>query len=229
MQRVDQLKVFKKRFVFVFLILSISLVFFSCAGYSYEGYYPVPITTSENTYIRFRFENKRSEEEKQLLNDKDRYWKFFSYGFHVWIWTNSKLFTNVKKFRTINPEMSYWQRYYKPGTLYYRVGVDSLTFVEGCEYKMPIPVGKTKYKFSFGVNDPDRAAALVKTIDVPPNHSIRVVFDIGGPPQDDDEEDENVIRSRDFKKKRVPIRISVEPNPEPDEDKICELPKHPRD
>ncbi|EKO68775.1 putative lipoprotein, partial [Leptospira interrogans serovar Canicola str. Fiocruz LV133] len=62
-----KLKVFKKRFVFVFLILSISLVFFSCAGYSYEGYYPVPITTSENTYIRFRFENKRSEEEKQLL------------------------------------------------------------------------------------------------------------------------------------------------------------------
>ncbi|EKR57254.1 putative lipoprotein [Leptospira interrogans serovar Grippotyphosa str. LT2186] len=226
MQRVGKLmKLQPPRIALNILVIFNIIMFLSCAGYAYEPYYPVPVTTSKNTYLRFRFENKRSEEEKQLLNDKDRYWKFFSYHFHVRIWTSGELFKNVKEFRTINPEVKYWRRYYKPGTIYYRVGINPLYFVEGCEYKMPIPIGKTKFEFSFYGDEPFRFADMIKIFDIQPNHSIRVIFDIDGSPQEEDER-ETQYRSN---KNRVPIRISVEPNPEPDEDKICELPKHPRD
>lgn len=102
------------------------------------------IVTSENTYIRFRFENKRAENEKQALNGIFRSWNYFEYRFQVKIWTNAEIFKNVKEYRTINPTRSYWEKYYKKESSYYGSGINSLYFVEGCDYRMPIPVGKTK-------------------------------------------------------------------------------------
>lgn len=65
---------------------------------------------------------------------------------------------------------------------------------------------------------------MIKTLDVPPNHSIRVIFDIDGPPQ---EEDEDAIEKGHRRRKseyQIPMRVTIESNPDPDEDKPYELP-----
>ncbi|TGK34924.1 hypothetical protein EHQ12_16175 [Leptospira gomenensis] len=209
----------------LYLIAAFILIVFlmiSCAGYVYEPFRPLAVTTSQNTYVRFKFENKRNDSEKAILQDKDRIAKFFTYSFRVSIWDHQELFTKVKDFRTINPYFEYWQRYYNQ-TRMLRYGIHSLSFVENCEYKMPIPVGINKYKFDFSANDPRRLAKIVKTLNVPPNHSIRIIFDIDGPPQvgDEVESDEGTY----FKSHQIPISLEIIPNPEPDIDKPCEIPE----
>ncbi|MDV6236439.1 hypothetical protein CH379_012455 [Leptospira ellisii] len=207
--------------VILIIFFGICILLISCAGYVYEPFNPKPVTTSENTYVWFKFENKRTDSERAILQDKDRVAKFFTYHFQVSIWDHQEFFIKVKDYRTINPYFEYWQRYYKQ-TRMLRYGINSLTFVEGCEYKMPVPVGINKYKFDFGADDPRRLARIIKTLNVPANHSIRIVFDIDGPPQVEPEEQEEY--GQNVKKYQVPIKLTVERNPEPDIDKPCEIP-----
>ncbi|PJZ52138.1 hypothetical protein CH380_16485 [Leptospira adleri] len=96
---------------------------------------------------------------------------------------------------------------------------------------MPAPVGRNKYFFEVGFQAYLRSGSLESEFDLPPNHSIRLNFI-----PKDIEVQRIHFADQAFKdpKDRVPMLVkerifeivaTVEPNPDPDEDKICEIPK----
>ncbi|EMN73260.1 hypothetical protein Lepto1489_22225 (plasmid) [Leptospira interrogans serovar Bataviae] len=93
---------------------------------------------------------------------------------------------------------------------------------------MPTPAGSNKYSFDVDFQAYQRSGSLESEFDLPPNHSIRLNFvpkDIEVPFSEEafkDPKDRKVILK---KKKIFEIIAIIEPNPEPDEDKPCEIPK----
>ncbi|WP_207796153.1 hypothetical protein, partial [Leptospira ellisii] len=60
-----------------------------------------------------------------------------------------------------------------------------VSFYEGCDYRMPAPVGKTTYEFKFFNSmgkRPQRSEQYYRKIDLPPNHSIRLKIILAEPP-----------------------------------------------
>ncbi|ULG94523.1 hypothetical protein [Leptospira interrogans] len=134
----------------------------------------------------------------------------------------------------MNPSENYYYR--KQDGLYRNIffqisGNMREDFLIDCEYRMPTPAGSNKYSFDVDFQAYQRSGSLESEFDLPPNHSIRLNFvpkDIEVPfvPFSEeafkDPKDRKVILK---KKKIFEIIATVEPNPEPDEDKPCEIPK----
>ncbi|MBM9578638.1 hypothetical protein JWG45_15945 [Leptospira sp. 201903070] len=96
---------------------------------------------------------------------------------------------------------------------------------------MPAPVGRNKYVFEVDFQAYQRSGILESEFDLPANHSIRLDFI----PKDIEVEkihpyDQAFTKPKDrvpmlVKERIFEITATVEPNPEPDEDKPCEIPK----
>ncbi|MBM9578637.1 hypothetical protein JWG45_15940 [Leptospira sp. 201903070] len=91
---------------------------------------------------------------------------------------------------------------------------------------MPAPVGKRTFEFVFynrlGKRS-QKSHQLFHKYNLPPNHSLRLNIVRWLPPN----RDPNLWINRTFKHYDPEFEIvaTVEPNPEPDEDKPCEIPK----
>ncbi|MBM9578630.1 hypothetical protein JWG45_15905 [Leptospira sp. 201903070] len=106
------------------------------------------------------------------------------------------------------------------------LGAHSLRFYEGCDYRMPAPLGKHNYEFifnSFQGNSHKQSGKLIKTIDLPPNHSIRLNVSPAELPYPNPKDWTQKLMNENAYE--IEITATVEPNPEPDEDKPCEIPK----
>nr|WP_000659476.1 hypothetical protein [Leptospira interrogans] len=109
-------------------------------------------------------------------------------------------------------------------------GTGQFELVTGCVYKIPIPDGDNLFEFYIGIPK-ILPASLIKNILVPKGHSLILQFEVK------ETEisyvhlwDQAFTKPKDIvpiveKKPKLEIIASVEPNPDPDEDKLCEIPK----
>ncbi|TGM58946.1 hypothetical protein EHQ97_07235 [Leptospira adleri] len=92
---------------------------------------------------------------------------------------------------------------------------------------MPAPSGTHKFEFTFNSlrgNTPMQSGKLIKTIDLPPNHSIRLNIVPAALPYSNPKD--WTQRMTNENAPEIEIIATVEPNPDPDEDKPCEIPKN---
>ncbi|PJZ51204.1 hypothetical protein CH380_21335 [Leptospira adleri] len=98
-----------------------------------------------------------------------------------------------------------------------------IRFYEDCDYRIPLSKGKVKYEFQIFIRNPKQNATLIKTIDLPPKHSIRLNIVPAELPYPNPKDWTQKIENENAPE--IEIVATVEPNPDPDEDKICEIPK----
>uniref|UniRef100_UPI001C37B208 hypothetical protein n=1 Tax=Leptospira alexanderi TaxID=100053 RepID=UPI001C37B208 len=130
----------------------------------------------ENTYVKFKMPTMKDFE---IINEhisKDSY---------VFVGEIKKkgILANIQftAFDTglMNPSENYY--YHKQDGLYRNIffqisGNMRTRFLEGCEYRMPAPVGKKTYIFGLNFQAYQRSGSLESEFDLPPNHSIRLNF-----------------------------------------------------
>ncbi|MBM9578632.1 hypothetical protein JWG45_15915, partial [Leptospira sp. 201903070] len=72
------------------------------------------------------------------------------------------------------PDEDYWIRKYKVIFPEFSKDGREIRFYEGCDYRIPLSKGKSKFEFQIFLRSPKQSGKLIKTIDLPPNHSIRL-------------------------------------------------------
>lgn len=209
----------------IFMIFSIVSFIQCCAGLIYEPYHPTKVENSKNTYVRFTFKNVRSQYDISAFRESSlRMFDFYYYNFIVKMWTRDEVFPTKMVYRTINPVSDYWKKYYRNDSYFYRRAANSIYFVEGCEYKMPIPAGANRYLFSFWSEYPSVNASKISALNVPENHSVRVEIDLNGSKLSQEEKNHLETNGIHLNRDSVSIKLTIEPNPRDDEDRICEIP-----
>lgn len=165
----------------------------------------------EKSYIRFQFANSRPknlEKAKSLIKP--------IYELAVGIENPKFRFFSEKEY--FQPIFIFADHYRKYDRKIIPVASD-FRYVEGCEYRIGIPSGTNTFRFEFGAEEPLRIAKLIKTIDVPPDHSIRLKIDLSMVGQINKEEENHV--PSEFRKYQVPILVSIERNPASERVKMC--------
>ncbi|WOT13276.1 hypothetical protein [Leptospira interrogans] len=166
-----------------------------------------PITNTDRSYVKFNFKVS----DKEISNS----------NFALMIYWYNKELIFYEPF-LLNPHSAYWVEKYHLKDTGVRVG----KLYEGCDYRMPAPLGKRRYEFLFVYfhnNSPKQTVKLEKVIDLPPNHSIRLNVVPAKLPYPNPKDWTQKIENNNAPE--VEIIAIVEPNPEPDEDKPCEIPK----
>ncbi|AJR16553.1 hypothetical protein [Leptospira interrogans] len=206
------------------IIVDVALCY-SCI--SFGGWYSASdrstteVTNYKNTYIRFKLDSNSN-----LL-------KSDTFNFIV-KWQNKENF--LKPFLIINPEYGYWSKYYAnyeklPSKIYGFNSDMRFNFLTNCEYKMPASSGMNQYKLMIKNEKLNITGFKEEQIDLPPDYSIRLNFKIKeveiefSPPFEQTFKKEKDRTSIKEIRKVYEIIATVEPNPEPDEDKPCEISK----
>ncbi|EKR82455.1 hypothetical protein LEP1GSC099_1707 [Leptospira interrogans str. UI 08452] len=202
-----------KKLCKVFILVSFGFGNLNCSGFGMPPY--KPITNTDRNYVKFNI--KVSDKEEKPLSGLPNY-VFIGY------WDEERIFINVPF--NLNPDREYWLENFK--VLLYEIGwgMRDVRFYEGCDYRMPAPLGKRRYEFLFVYfhnNSPKQTVKLEKVIDLPPNHSIRLNVVPAKLPYPNPKDWTQKIENNNAPE--VEIIAIVEPNPEPDEDKPCEIPK----
>ncbi|TGK05902.1 hypothetical protein EHO58_09050 [Leptospira selangorensis] len=213
--------VFKMRFK-LYKILILFLFLENCIGmrYGFETYYwHRTIDNFQNTYIKFNFISQK-ENETNIGGSENQ----FLYHLFVFFGDTNPLLGSPS---SINPKGDYWKIYYsKFENLPYRLKSDiRFVFMEGCEYKMPTNVGKNLYRFSFGSERTQFSGKLQAEIDLPPNHSIRLSFKEKGIPYPDPQTFAERLENSRSANNRYEIIPTIEPTPNLDPIKPCEIKK----
>ncbi|EMG07939.1 hypothetical protein LEP1GSC151_0578 [Leptospira interrogans serovar Grippotyphosa str. LT2186] len=113
-----------------------------------------PITNTDRNYVKFNI--KVSDKEEKPLSGLPNY-VFIGY------WDEERIFINVPF--NLNPDREYWLENFK--VLLYEIGwgMRDVRFYEGCDYRMPAPLGKRRYEFLFVYfhnNSPKQTVKLEK-------------------------------------------------------------------
>ncbi|TGK07511.1 hypothetical protein EHO59_05255 [Leptospira semungkisensis] len=124
---------------------------------------------------------------------------------------------------SVHPESEYWESYYSDiKNLPQAVKSDiRFAFVEGCEYRMPTNVGKNEYRFSFVSYGAAHTGRLETTLDLPPNHSIRLKIIEKGAPYPNPQTAEERYANQRSKFDWYEIIPTIEANPSEDLKKPC--------
>ncbi|WP_217699497.1 hypothetical protein [Leptospira alexanderi] len=187
----------------------------------------------DKTYIKYKMGKFERKYKSNYILNSDKY----VFNFSVYLNNKGRRFLNIsiKDEMKINPNEDFF--YHKKDGLDRNILSQLLVgdlrdnFIEDCEYRMPVPAGKNKLIFYVTFQAYRRSGSLESEFDLPPNHSIRLNFvpkdiEVAFVPFSEeafkDPKDRKVILK---KEKIFEIIASIEPNPEPDEDKPCEIPK----
>ncbi|TGM58868.1 hypothetical protein [Leptospira adleri] len=191
------------------LLILTAIIFCSCQGsIVYWQHLTYKVKDSKKSYIRFELPSKYEEGGEMIKVDK--------YFIKILLLEKDSVF---KRYVLINPNrrLSFLEEWY---------GLEQFVFYPNCEYKVEVPIGENKFKIEiakFESTNNGFYSILEKSVEIPQNYSLRLILTVAGLAYKDPINWTQKFNNR--LNSRIEIVATVEPNPDPDEDKICEIPK----